>query len=344
MLKMGIIGMGKMAEFHAGWMTAKNQLELAAICEKNEKRIPDLQQKYSVPVISDVDQFLAQPDLDFVVITTTNEVHADLAIKAMQHGKNVIVEKPMAMDYASTVRMLQTAEKTKKHLFVHQSARWDRDFLLLKDILKSGLLGDLLLIKQHVMLCDEGWPAWGIDGMANPWRIKARFGGGMLYDWGPHLIDWTMQLTGKDPQSVFCILQSGVWGKEADDYCLGVMRFDNDLVCQFEASNNARLPVDRFYVVGARGTFLVKGKSIPVWDEAEMTYLNNNGEEIHQKWELVGAQESGIEGGFYRDLVPYLNGEKSEFVSMYEASKVIKVLELMQISNREKRVVQWNEL
>ncbi len=342
-IRMGIIGMGKMAEFHAGWMTPENGLELVAICDKNPQRIADLKQKYSVPLYSDLDEFLRTPGLDFVVITTTNEVHADLSIRAMLQGKNVIVEKPMALDYESARRMVSTAEQTGKYLFVHQSARWDRDFLLLQDLIRSGKLGDLLLIKQHVMLCDEGWPAWGIEGMDNPWRIKGN-GGGMLYDWGPHLIDWTLQLTGRAPQSVYCRLQSGVWSQEADDYCFGVLNFDQNLICQFEASNNARLPSDRFYVIGARGTFAVPGKSIPVWDQAELVYVNDRGESIREKYELIGAQESGIEGGFYRDLIPFLEGKKPNFVSMYEASQVIKTLELMQISNRENRVVSWDEL
>jgi predicted dehydrogenase len=341
-LKMGIVGMGKMAEFHASWMTPANQLELVAICEKNEKRIADLKQKYPVPIYHDLDAFLKE-ELDFVVVTTTNEAHAPVAIQAMEQGKNVIVEKPMAMDYASTQRMVETSERTKKHLFVHQSARWDRDFLLLKEVIKSGTLGDLLLIKQHVILCDEGWPAWGIDGMSNPWRIKGN-GGGMLYDWGPHLIDWALQLVCKEPNSVFCALQSGVWSQEVDDYCFGLMKFDNNLICQFEAGNNGRLPLDRFYVVGTKGTFTVKGKSIPTWDEAEMTFVNEKGETIHQNWELVGVKESGIEGGFYHDLVPFLEGRVPNFVSMYEASEVIKAIDLMQISNRDNRVVRWNEL
>lgn len=342
-LKIGIVGMGKMAEFHAGWMTPENRLELVAICERNESRAAAVKEKYALPVFSEIDQLLELPGLDLVVIATTNQFHADLSIRAMERGKHVIVEKPMAMDYASAKRMVATAERTGKRLLVHQSGRWDRDFLLLKEIIQSGVLGELLLLRQSVMLCDEGWPAWGIDGMANPWRIKGN-GGGMLYDWGPHLIDWNLQLVEEDPASVFCIQQSGFWSQEADDYCLGIMKFKHKLVCQFEAGNNARLPSDRFYVVGAKGTFAVKGKQAPEWDEAVLSRVTEKGEQIVQRYELVGAQESGIEGGFYRNLVPYLNGELSELVSMYDASKVIKVIELMQISNRENRVVAWDEL
>ncbi len=342
-IKMGIVGMGKMAAFHAGWMTPQNQLELVAICEKNAQRVEELKQEYSIPIYQDYGEFLREAGMDFVVVTTTNPYHADLSIQAMEAGKSVIVEKPMALDYASTRRMIETAERLKKHLLVHQSGRWDRDFLLLKSLIQSGVLGELLLIRQSVMLCDEGWPAWGIEGMSNPWRVMGN-GGGMLYDWGPHLIDWNLQLVDQDPTSVYCVLQQGFWSKDVDDYCFGVMKFGGKLVCQFEAGNNGRLPTDRFYVVGTKGTFMVKGKKFPTWDEAELSYVTDNGEQVVQKWELVGANESGIEGGFYRDLVPYLEGKIPNFVSMYDASRVVKVIELMQIANRENRVVFWDEL
>ena len=172
MLKMGIIGMGKMARAHADWIINNKEMALVAICEKNESRHKEIQEEYKVPVFSDVDQFLKLDNLDMVVIVTTNEVHEMLTIKSLESGRDVIVEKPMSISYESTQRMIRAAEKNKKQIFVHQSSRWDRDFLLIKDIIAQGLIGDILVLKTFVMYCDEGWPSWGIDGMSNPWRIK----------------------------------------------------------------------------------------------------------------------------------------------------------------------------
>ena len=343
MLNMGIIGMGKMGEFHASWMTPENQMRLVAICEKNDKRVAELKKKYDVSIYKDAEEFMNIPELDFVVVVTTNEVHEALSVMALEHGKNVIVEKPMSLTYASTLRMVEAAEKNDKHLFVHQSSRWDRDFLLLKDVINSGLLGEILLIQSKVMLCDEGWPSWGIEGMANPWRIKAQYGGGMLFDWGPHLVDQLLLLTGQDPIGVYGVLQKGVWSTEVDDYFFSVLKFENDVICQIEAGNNARLPTPRWYVTGTKGTLEVKGKSEPVWDEVEMTYEKSDGKRELQKLRLIDVCESGIEGGFYRDLVPFLNGEKEEFVSMYEASKVVKVLEMIKKSSEENRFIPFEE-
>ena len=123
MLKMGIIGMGKMAAAHADWIISNKDMQLVAICEKNRARHEEIKTAYGVPVFSDVDEFLKFNGLDMVVIVTTNEVHEILTIKALCAGKDVIVEKPMSVNYESTQRMIKTAEKNKKQIFVHQSSR-----------------------------------------------------------------------------------------------------------------------------------------------------------------------------------------------------------------------------
>ncbi len=343
MHKMGIIGLGKMGEFHVGWMTPENQLQFVAACEMNKDRVKELKKKYDVRFYTDIDEFLdKEKELDFAVIVTTHETHEALTVKCLNAGLNVIVEKPMSMSYESTQRMVKAAEKNKKHLFVHQSSRWDRDFLLLQETIKSGKLGKILQIESKVTLCDKGWPEWGIEGSSNPWRIKAKYGGGMLFDWGPHLVDEMLILMGKDPKGVYGVLQSGVWSKEVDDYFFALLDYD-DVVCQIECSNNARIPAPRWHVVGSKGTFLVEGKADPVWEDVELRYLKDNGETINEKIKLVDSMESGIEGGFYRDLVPFLEGKVDKFVSMYETSKVVRVLEMIKKSSEQGKYLSFDK-
>lgn len=341
MLNMGIIGLGKMGEFHIDWMTPENQLQLVAACEKNPERVADLKKKYDFTIYTDVDEFiLNEKALDFAVIVTTHESHEALTIKCLDAGLNVIVEKPMTMTYASAQRMIAAAERNKKHLFVHQSSRWDREFLLLQETIESGKLGKILQIESKATFHDEGWPQWGIEGAANPWRIKAKHGGGMLYDWGPHLVDQIAVLMGKEPRGVYGSLQSGVWSKEVDDHFLAILDYD-DVICQIECSNNTRIPAPRWHVIGSKGTFYVQGKKEPFWGNVEISYTKDNGEEIYEKIELVDVKESGIEGGFYRDLVPFLEGQLDKFVTMYEASKVVKVLEMIKQSSIENRYIPF---
>ena len=226
-----------------------------------EARHEEIKDQYNVPVFSDVDEMLKTTNLDMVVIVTTNEVHEMLTIKALNSGKDVIVEKPMSVSYESTQKMIKAAEKNKKQIFVHQSSRWDRDFLLIKDMIASGLIGDILVLKTFVMYCDEGWPSWGIDGMGNPWRIKKEFYGGMLLDWGPHLVDQTIQIMGKDPTGIYGLLQNAVWSKEVDDHFLAILKYEDNVYCQLECSNNSRITLPRWHIIGTKGTIEVKGQT-----------------------------------------------------------------------------------
>ena len=239
--------------------------------------------------------------------------------------------------------MISAAERNKKQIFVHQSSRWDRDYLLVRDAIKACKLGEILCIQSKVMLCDIGWPSWGIDGMANPWRVKAQYGGGMLFDWGPHLVDQLLQLVGKDPSGVYGVLQKGVWSKEVDDYFFAMLKFDSDTVCQIEVSNNSQLDMPRWFIIGSKGTLLVKGKHEPVWNDVEMIYENEYGKKELVNIDMKGVCESGMEGGFYEDLIPFMEGRKDTFVSMYEASKVVKVLEMIKKSSQENRFVKFDE-
>jgi predicted dehydrogenase len=341
MLKMAIIGMGTMAKAHAQWIQEHKDMELVAICEKNIERHKQIEDEYKVPVFSDADELLKLKDLDMVVIVTTNEVHEILTIKALDSGRDVIVEKPMSVSYESTLRMIKAAEKNKKQIFVHQSSRWDRDFLLIKDIVSKGLIGDILVLKTFVMYCDEGWPGYGVDGMRNPWRIKKEYYGGMLLDWGPHLVDQALQIMGRDPVEIYGLLQSAVWTREVDDHFLAILKYDDNVFCQLECSNNSRITLPRWHIIGTKGTIEVKGKPEPFWDEVELNYIKKNGKNDIQNTKLVDIEESGLEGGFYDDLIPYMKGKKKDFVTMHEASKVIKVLDLIRKSSEKGTLIKF---
>ena len=330
-----------MAKAHAKWIAENKDMELVAICEKNVERHKQIEDEYKVPVFADADELLKLKDLDMVVIVTTNEVHEMLTIKALDSGKDVIVEKPMSVNYESTQRMIRIAEKNKKQIFVHQSSRWDRDFLLIKETVAKGLIGDILVLKTFVMYCDEGWPGYGVDGMENPWRIKKEYYGGMLFDWGPHLVDQTLQIMGRDPVEIYGILQSAVWTGEVDDHFLAILKYDDNVYCQLECSNNSRITLPRWHIIGTKGTIEVKGKPEPFWDEVEVNYVRGNGKNDIQNTKLVDIEESGLEGGFYEDLIPYMEGKKKDFVTMYEASRVIKVLDLIKESSEKDKLIKF---
>lgn len=343
MFNIGIIGLGRMGIVHAENISKIKDFKLVAISEKNTDRIEEIKNKYKVKVFADNDELLQMKEIDFVVVSTTNETHEDITIKALCKGKNVIVEKPMAINYESALRMVKSAEINGKNIFVHHSMSWDRDFLFIKDIFKSGKLGKILIIQNNYGEFDENWIGGGIQGMKNPWRSIPRYGGGMLLDMGPHLLDQTLLLTGKDPVGVFGFLQRGIWSKDVEDHVLAILKFDDNLLCQIEISNNCRISLTRWHIIGTKGTLRVTG-SRDIYDKIELNYVKDNGEKEIQKIELLEYTIAATSSGFYEDLAKFLKGDINEFPSMYQACKIIKIMDLIRKSSEENNFICFDKI
>ena len=136
MINMAIIGFGKIGEVHAKWINNNKDLNLVAVSKKVKERVEEIKNKFNVEVYLDNKKIMARKDIDFVVIATTNESHEKLTIEALRNNKNVIVEKPMSINYKSTLRMIDAAVKYKKKFLVigSMSAITYKDmFSLIKD-------------------------------------------------------------------------------------------------------------------------------------------------------------------------------------------------------------------
>lgn len=335
MINIGIIGFGKMGRTHAEIISRIPGLRLIAVSKKSKTGAEQIKKKYKVDVYADNDELLKIKDIDYVVISTTNETHEQLAIEAFKKRKNVIVEKPMSLDYEGAVRMVKTADKYDKKLFVYYSTLWDKDFLLVKETIDSGVLGNILCIQSRWMVYGEYWAGWGIHGMDYPWRTKAESGGGILMDLGIHVIMQILAIFNKDPIGVYGILQSGLWATEVDDHFFALIRFKENTICQLEVSNNCRIPLPRWYVIGTKGTLKVSGSLKEIYDNVEIEYIRDDGKKVKEKISLAEYPGSGNSDGFYRDFVRFTKGSKKEFLSMYDAAKSMKILDVIRESNKK---------
>ena len=99
--------------------------------------------------------------------------HKEIAVKAMEAGKNVVSEKPVTLCSADLAVMIEAAERTGKLFTVHQNRRWDEDFLTVKNIMEQGKLGEIFRIESRVH---------GSRGIPGDWRQEPEHGGGMVLD------------------------------------------------------------------------------------------------------------------------------------------------------------------
>ena len=196
-LKIAVIGCGGISNCHLGGYSRNPNVEIYALCDINRARAEEKAAKYGVPlerVFDDKDKMLAAlPEIDAVSVCTWNNAHAECTIAALNAGKHVLCEKPMAMNAAEAIAMKAAAEKSGKLLMIGFVRRHGNDAAVVRDFVDAGYFGDIYYAKAQYLRRNGNPGGWFGD--------KSRSGGGPLIDLGVHVIDYVRYLKGK-PKAV----------------------------------------------------------------------------------------------------------------------------------------------
>ena len=243
MIKIGIIGFGYMGHFH--FEKSRNFKDITIVSAydtDNMKRKEALQN--GLDVYSDLEHFLAT-DMDAIIIATPNQWHAKYAIAAMRAGKNVMCEKPATMSVNEMKDIMSVSKETGKFFTVHQQRRWDPDYRLVSDIVRNGKIGNVTTIESRVL---------GERGVCFGWRADPESGGGMLYDWGVHLIDQILQLYGGEHVTSVYARVLSILTPAVDDFFEITLLLSNGVCAKIMVGTFALQKLPRWFVFGDRGT------------------------------------------------------------------------------------------
>jgi predicted dehydrogenase len=191
-LRAGIIGCGGIA--FGKYLPALSKIKEAAVtafCNTSLEKAEAARERFGAPgaeVFSDY-RALLESGVDAVFVLTPNKSHARITVDALNAGKHVLCEKPMAASYEEALLMHETAEKTGKTLAIGYQNRFRPDSLYLKELCLRGDLGEIYMAKARC-LRRRGAPTWGA------FLDKGRQGGGALLDIGVHALDLTLWLMG----------------------------------------------------------------------------------------------------------------------------------------------------
>jgi predicted dehydrogenase len=203
-----MIGYGFVGKtFHAPLIQSVPGLQLAFVGSTQPDKV-----HADVPgatVIADRDSVATHPDVDLVVIASTNETHLPLATAALLAGKHVVVDKPFTLTLADARALAALAEKQGRLLAVFQNRRWDSSFLGAKKILAEGTLGAISHYESHY---DRYRPSVRVR-----WREMPGPGAGLWFDLGPHLVDQALELMGL-PDAVNANFAMQRDGAQTDDW------------------------------------------------------------------------------------------------------------------------------
>ena len=243
----GIIGYGGVANIHRKQLEKGNvRAKLLGVFDINESRMK-LAEEQGYTAYSRKDDILADENIDIILIATPNDFHKELAIESLRAGKHVICEKPVTMNSEELMEIINVAKECNRVFTIDQNRRFNRDFISMWRAVDKGLIGKPYIIESRVE---------GSRGVPEGWRTQKHKGGGMMYDWGVHLIDQLMYMCKEKVVNVFCKMYSINYPDVDDNFRL-TFTFESGLTAHVEVSTNNYIKHNRFYVLGTEGTMVL---------------------------------------------------------------------------------------
>jgi len=251
-VNVGIWGIGRAGYGMISRELLKEQgFKIVAACDLIPARAKKLASEVKGKAYTKSKQFLADPAIDMVVVATRSCNHVECAIEALRAGKDVLVEKPMATKLEDVDRLYGVARETGRKLVVRHNRRFDPHLLLAKEVAASGVLGDIFCVQIRT----------GGYNRRNDWQTLREFGGGQIFNWGPHCIDWALQFIGGWAVDVKAELKKIAAAGDAEDWVKIIMRGPTGGVADIEISGGSVFPQPLLLVQGTRGSISLDWKT-----------------------------------------------------------------------------------
>ncbi len=341
--RIAVVGYGGQGAWHANAAMKSDCIELCGIYDISEKRM-SAAKALGIYTYSSLEEILADGSVDIVVCATPNDSHREIVISSLRAGKDVVCEKPVALSVNDFDMMCRAAHESGRTLTVHQNRRWDVDFLAIKGLIDSGEIGEVINIESRIH---------GSRGIPSDWRAKKQYGGGMLFDWGVHLIDQMLLLINSKVSRVYCET-THITTKEVDDGFKLHLGFENGARATVEVGtyNFAALP--RFYMQAKGGCALIEDWQkkcrvskllawqekdvLPVQTAAGITKTMAPRDEVTVRVYEIERPASDVHD-FYRALTAALNGEREPLIKNCEVRRVLMVMEAAFRSAQDEKVI-----
>ena len=336
-IKTALVGFGISGQaFQTPILKALPEIALQAVVSSAPERVA--QHLPQVQVYADIEQMLAEADVELVIIATPNSEHAPMARQALLAGKHVVVEKPFVIHSAEGEQLIALANQQQRLLAVYQSRRFDGDFLTIQRLLAEDKLG---AVHTFYSSYNRYRPEVKVR-----WREQAIPGAGILYDLGAHLIDQALCLFGM-PQSVDAHLRQQRPGAEAVDHFHLLLSYpEREIILHGNCLSTTVGP--RFQIYGERGSYIKYG--MDPQEEQLRAFIGPGspgwGAEPESSWgclyDAAGkpqkiATQSGGYQAFYQQLSAAIRSGAALPVTAEQGLQVIRVIEAAYQSQQQQQ-------
>ncbi len=332
-IKFAIIGCGRIAERHAEHI--QNVGTLIAVCDIVETKANQLAQTFHAKAYTDINTLLEnEKELDIIAICTPNGLHKSHAIAALQAGKHVVVEKPMAITVADCKEMIEAASTAHKLLFAVKQNRFNPPVVAVKNILDNGVLGKIYSIQLSCF-----WNR-NPDYYTNSWKGTKDLDGGTLFTQFSHFIDLLYWLVG-DVQTVFAMAENfthkGIidfedTGVIALQFLSGAIGTINYTVNSYNTNMEGSLTI-----FAENGTVKIGGQYL---NELEYQNIKNytikdlpKGNTANNYGTYVGSMSNHDK--VYNNIINVLQNGAAMATTAFEALKTVEIIEKIYASSKQ---------
>lgn len=320
-LRAGLAGLG-MGRQHGQLMNESGRFEVAAFCDPDDSRLADTQALFpQARYYRSQAEMLAVEQLDIVAQATPHFLHAPLAIEALEAGLHVVVEKPMATTAGDCAAMIAAAQRSGKVLTVYHNRRLDPWFLAARQLVESGRLGKVFEIAAGI----------GYASTSRTWRGDRKASGGVMFDWGAHLVDYILHLVASRPERVSGWFFADPSESPERNQLHGTLRifFASGASACITVSARDFASQLRYRILGTEGTYQDPWNWLP--EQHGVLHRRNPADPRNHLTEEIPYVKPAAE--YYQLLAASLLDGEPLLVTPESAARIIEILDLAQQSH-----------
>lgn len=251
-IRFATIGLGRIGRAHVNEMKNAGRFELAAVCDNSQDRLENLPAAWGSDYrkYSSLDELLADDSVDLISVGVRHLDHVPMAIRILETGKYCVVEKPVASCVREMKRLQTCAEAHPRKLFIRHNRRFEPAFNKAKELAESGLIGvpQYFKLYRSVGYCRR-----------NDWMTVPEYYGGLLTNWGPHLIDHALRFLNSPVTDLWADVRHVISIGEGDDLFKIILKAENGRLADVEVTGANTMPGREVEIIGSRGTIVYEG-------------------------------------------------------------------------------------
>ncbi|WHZ03942.1 Gfo/Idh/MocA family oxidoreductase [Neobacillus sp. YX16] len=345
-LKVGVIGCGSIAKYrHLPEYKLNKNVEIVAVCDIVAERAEKMAEEYGAKAFSDYKEVLRLEDIDAISVCLPNYLHAPVSIDALNSGKHVICEKPMATSKEEAEAMINAAKRNDKKLMIAHNQRFVASHQKAKEIIESGKLGKIYSFKTT--FGHPGPEGWSVDGAGSWFFNKEKAFIGAMGDLGVHKADLMRYLLGEFTEVGAFIETNAKQNTDVDDNAVCILRTESGIIGTLAAS--------WAYMSGGDNSTIIYGEKGTLRLEADPEYSlieeYRDGSVVYHKLDKIQTNEEGGQSTSHvinhfvdcivENKVPLINGEEG-MKSLQIILAALESKETKQIVSLQKQEVSVN--